>query len=106
MSNVYCRTLDSLRRLEPSLERLIAISPFLTTAFVRVPHPAKGPIAFELFWRETYHDLPQYRPFYPDCLKACLMGLSDVCGGSLAEGLSMGTETQITVRLYEYLNPP
>lgn len=104
MNNVYCRALDSLCRLEPSLERLIAISPFLATAFVRVPHPASGPIAFESFWRGTYHDLPQYRPFYPDCLKACLMGLADVCGGSLGEGLSMGTETQITVCLYNYLN--
>jgi hypothetical protein len=55
-------------------------------------------MAFEFFWRGTYHDLVQYRPFYPDCLKVCLMGFADVCGGSLGVGLSMGTvETQATV---------
>ena len=65
-----------------------------------MPHPAIGPLAFENFWRETYHDLSQYRPFYPDCLKSCLMGFADVYGGSLGEDLSMGTETQMTVRFF------
>lgn len=99
MNDVYCRALDSLPLLEPSLERLLAISPFLASAFVRMPPPALGPMAFEAFWRGTYHELLQYRPFYPDCLKACLMGFADVCGGSLGGGLSIGTETQATVRV-------
>jgi hypothetical protein len=99
VNDVYCRALDRLRGLELSLERLVAISPFLATTFVRVPYPAIGPAAFESFWRDTYHELRQYIPFYPDRLKACLMAIADVCGGSLGEGLSMGNETQTTVWL-------
>jgi hypothetical protein len=99
VNDVYCRALDCMRGLELSLERLIVISPFLATAFVRVPHPALGPVAFEKFWRGTYHELRHYMPSYPDCLKACLMGIADVCGGSVGEGLSMGTDTQTTVWL-------
>ena len=99
VNNVYCRTLDSLRNLQTSLETMIAISPLLASAFVRVPHPAVGPLAFESFWRATYHNLSEYQPFYPDCLKACLMGFADACGGSLGEGLSMGFDSQLTVSL-------
>ncbi|KAG6916033.1 hypothetical protein DXG01_008756 [Tephrocybe rancida] len=89
VQQLYCSTLKLMRDLPHSLETLVAISPFLSSAFGRLSSFAAGPVAFSEFWRETYHGVEDYRSSYPDCLKACLLGLSDAYGGSIAEGLSM-----------------
>ncbi|KAG6829469.1 hypothetical protein H0H92_004431 [Tricholoma furcatifolium] len=82
-----------LRKLPQSLETLIKISPFLSSAFSRQTSAAIGPLSFNEFWRASYHGIGEYRSQYPDCLKACLLGFSDAYGGSIAEGLSMSQET-------------
>ncbi|RDB15276.1 hypothetical protein Hypma_004793 [Hypsizygus marmoreus] len=93
VNQLYCPVLDALLLLERSGENLQAISPFITSAFGGLRQPAIGPLAFHDFWRKTYHGLEEYRPFYPDCLKACLLGFADAYGGSIGEGLSMETES-------------
>ncbi|KAG5351604.1 hypothetical protein C0989_005611 [Termitomyces sp. Mn162] len=89
VQEVYCSTLGLLRELPPSLETLVAISPFLSSAFGRLSSSAIGPLTFNAFWRATYHGIEEYQSSYPDCLRACLLGYSDAFGGSIAEGLSM-----------------
>ncbi|GLB45466.1 hypothetical protein LshimejAT787_2300260 [Lyophyllum shimeji] len=94
VEELYCGTLNLLRNLPRSLETLVAISPFLTSAFGRLTPSAIGPLSFSQFWRATYHGLETYRSSYPDSLKACLQAFSDAYGGSIADGLSY--ETQVT----------
>ncbi|KAF5374095.1 hypothetical protein D9615_008892 [Tricholomella constricta] len=96
VKNLYCDTLSLLRDLPQSLETLIAISPFLSSAFGRLTSSAAGPLAFNEFWRATYHGVEDYRTSYPDCLKACLLGLTDAFGGSIADGLSVNGQSQLT----------
>ncbi|KAG6887993.1 hypothetical protein C0992_009973 [Termitomyces sp. T32_za158] len=85
-----------LRELPPSLETLIAISPFLSSAFGRLSSSAIGPLSFSEYWRGSYHGIEEYTPSYPDCLRACLLGYSDAFGGSIAEGLSMSQGTDLS----------
>ncbi|KAG5644893.1 hypothetical protein DXG03_007445 [Asterophora parasitica] len=94
---LYCVPLDILRNLPRSRETLLAISPFLSSAFGRLTPSAMGPLAFSEFWRATYHGVDEYRPSYPDSLKACLMALTDAFGGSIADGLSINGPSQVTV---------
>ncbi|KAG6889883.1 hypothetical protein C0995_013858 [Termitomyces sp. Mi166 len=93
VQQLYCSTLKLLRELPPSLETLVAISPFLSSAFGRLSSSAIGPLTFNEFWRATYHGIEEYQSSYPDCLRACLLGYSDAFGGSIAEGLSMSQGT-------------
>ncbi|KAG5650106.1 hypothetical protein H0H81_000747 [Sphagnurus paluster] len=94
---LYCGTLDVLRKIPLSAETLVALSPLLSAGFGRLTLSAMGPLAFADFWRATYHGIEEYRASYPDCLKACLLGLADAYGGSLADGLSAHGESQLTV---------
>ncbi|KAG6844468.1 hypothetical protein H0H87_006692 [Tephrocybe sp. NHM501043] len=93
VQGLYCSTLKLLRDIPHSLETLVAIAPFLSSAFGRLSSCAIGPLTFNEYWRATYHGVEEYRSSYPDCLKVCLLGFSDAYGGSIAEGLSLSQGT-------------
>lgn len=97
MTHVYCGILDALRSEKPSLDTLKSISAFLVSAFEHRPPSDVGTLAFNKFWRATYHGIAEYRPFYSELLKACLLGFQDAYGGSIATGLSAYSESQKTV---------
>jgi hypothetical protein len=95
---LYRDSLTILRNLPPSSETLDDIAPFLAAAFEHIPPPALGPLAFESFWRSTYHITNKQQVIYPGRIKLCLKAFDDVFGGDLSVGLSLDTESQITVR--------
>ncbi|KAF9465829.1 hypothetical protein BDZ94DRAFT_1253286 [Collybia nuda] len=96
VTSVYCRTLATLRHQEPTLNTLISISTFLTSGFGRLHEPLIGPLAFEDFWRATYHNIDGLRPHYSESLRNCLLAFSDTWGGSMGDGLSNCSESQKT----------
>ncbi|KAF8636204.1 hypothetical protein AX17_003691 [Amanita inopinata Kibby_2008] len=95
---VYCNTLDRLCYQKPTLELLKALSPFLVAVFnaKQIPEPALGPLAFENFWRATYHEINVFRGSYPEDVKACLKTLSLAWGNSSGGSLVSSSESQKT----------
>jgi hypothetical protein len=75
---LYRHSLSMLQSHTPSLEVLNSLASLFVSVFVRIPPPASGPIAFETFWKETYHGLPQFRDQYPDNIRSCLIAFDDV----------------------------
>jgi len=74
--------------LEPSITILNAIAPFIQSVFVRVR--GHGALAFQTFWRATYHsrlDIP--KKDYPLLIQTCLKAWADFCEDSLADGISI-----------------
>jgi hypothetical protein len=60
-------------------------------------YPPIGPLAFEKFWRKSYHDQPEsFKRLIPEDLKTCLKAWSDHCGDSLAEGLADDTQSTVS----------
>ena len=56
-----------------------------------------GPLAFENFWRKTYHSQPHIKKQIPDNIRVCLKAFSDWRNNSLAEGISLDSQSQSTV---------
>ncbi|KAF9441997.1 hypothetical protein P691DRAFT_779598 [Macrolepiota fuliginosa MF-IS2] len=97
--DIYCTSLITLSRLPPSVNILQDLSPFLVSSFERIGNPPIGPLAFEQFWRTTYHDQHEsLKRLIPDELRICLKAWSDHCGDSLAEGIASGIDSQSTPR--------
>jgi hypothetical protein len=101
ISSFYCDTVQILEAHPPSQDALTALAPFLTSAFVHIPAPAHGPIAFERFWRTTYHArfLGKFGWVCPERIKLCLKALDDVYGGEMMGGISEETESHLSVRV-------
>lgn len=95
--SIYIDSLVKLRNHTPSVETLNSLAPFFTSAFWRMPPPALGPLAFETFWKATYHEKPELLRHIPEKLKASIKGFDDAFGGGLTAGWSHDTESQITV---------
>jgi hypothetical protein len=88
--------------MEPSITILNAIAPFIQSVFVRVR--GQGPLAFQMFWRATYHsrlDIP--KKDYPLLIQTCLKAWADFCEDSLADGISLDSLLLTEVRGYIYL---
>jgi hypothetical protein len=99
---LYCDTLLTLKQQPPSLESLHSIAPFLVSAFVQVPPPALGPLAFEAFWKETYHLMGQVQGSYPVNIKRCLKTYDMVFDDNLAANISSELESQSSVGVCQY----
>jgi hypothetical protein len=97
ITRLYCSSLSVLSGLEPSIDTLQTLEPFLISAFTRIPDPAVGPLAFEDFWRKTYHSQPHIKKQIPDNIRVCLKAFSDWRNNSLAEGISLDSQSQSTV---------
>jgi len=85
--------------MEPSIVILNAIAPFIQSVFVRVR--GHGPLAFQTFWRATYHtrlDMP--KKDYPLLIQTCLKAWADFCEDSLADGISFDSESPSVVGDY------
>ncbi|KAH9851814.1 hypothetical protein C2E23DRAFT_732427 [Lenzites betulinus] len=90
---IYC---DALRRLHDILitpDILAALAHVLFSAFVRVPKPGHGPVAFSEFWAHVHPSLKGTRAAYPDEIKMALYACRDVFGSSHLEDLSFDTES-------------
>lgn len=91
---MYLNSLEVLQPHEPHVEVLVSLTPFLVSSFKRESTKALGPLAFEKFWRSTYHKHPHFSPRYPEQIKLCLRALCDVMGGSLDANLSLDIDVQ------------
>jgi len=94
---IYCASLDKLALLEPSTSILNAIAPFIQSVFVRVR--GHGPLAFQTFWRATYHTRPDIpKEDYPLLIQTCLKAWADFCEDSLADGISLDSTSSSVTR--------
>ncbi|KAF8589093.1 hypothetical protein K439DRAFT_1383673 [Ramaria rubella] len=94
---IYITALDVLKKTTPSSTTLHALTPFLISAFNRIPEPAAGPTAFKNFWSGTYMLLDSSEIDYPEDLKPVLRNVQEAMCASdevFAPGLSQDTETQ------------
>jgi hypothetical protein len=101
---LYCDSLSILRSHVPSVEILQELGPFLAAGFARIPPPSLGPLAFGDFWRATYHGLAQFYSVYPESIIDCLKALDQAfkLEGDLRLGLSLDSDSQLTVRVDSY----
>jgi hypothetical protein len=98
----YENILEVLRKSPPDLPTLHLLAPFLASAFLRIPPPARGPMAFKRFWDDTYKgsnisfsagDAQSYPPKIRECLKA----FHEVFGGDPPTGITFGSSQTTTV---------
>lgn len=78
----YSNALDILKSVPISSHTLEELSPFLSSAFVRVPAPALGPQAFRAFWRAIS---PALNPsnHIPHAINECLQIVRDFFGDDM-----------------------
>jgi len=98
----YETVLDVLRKSPPDLPTLHLLAPFLASAFVRIPPPARGPMAFKRFWDDAYKgsnisfstgDAQRY----PSEIRGCLKAFHEVFGGDPPTGITFGSSQATTV---------
>ena len=98
----YENILDVLHKSPPDLPTLHLLAPFLASAFVRIPPPARGPMAFKRFWDDTYKgsnisfsagDAQRY----PSEIRSCLKAFHEVFGGDPPTGITFGSSQTTTV---------
>ena|ERR1700720_570200 len=102
--SLYTDSLAKLHHHPLSVEYLQILVPFLTSCFVRIPPPALGPLAFQTFWKATYHGKQEFLRDMPAKLKVCINAFDDAFGGDLAIGLSHDTESLSVVSLSTFLS--
>ncbi|KAI0826919.1 hypothetical protein BC628DRAFT_1436598 [Trametes gibbosa] len=90
---IYCDALRRLRDVPITLEILAALAHFLSSAFVHVPKPGHGPVAFSEFWTHVQPSLKGTRASYPEEIKTALYACRDVFGSSHSEDPSFDTES-------------
>ncbi|OJA17222.1 hypothetical protein AZE42_00200 [Rhizopogon vesiculosus] len=91
--SLYSDTLTVLERHPLSLEFLHALESFLATGFSRIVPPAFGPLAFERFWRATYHGRRQFSSGIPVGVMSLLSAFVMVFGGDLLAGVSLESQS-------------
>lgn len=74
------------------MDKLHQLAPFLSSAFVRIPPPALGPLAFKRFWDSTYQGVGSTPRNYPESIKCCLRAYHEVYGGDPPTGITMGSQ--------------
>lgn len=97
MMSLYADSLDELCKQPLSVQFLEDLSPFLASSFTRIPAPALGPLAFQAFWRASYHRKEEFLHDIPARVKVCMKAFDDAFGSDLAIGLSHDSESQSTV---------
>jgi hypothetical protein len=99
----YETILDILHKSPPDLPTLHLLAPFLASAFVRIPPPARGPMAFKRFWDETYKGSnvsfsAEDAQRYPSEIRGCLKAFHEVFGGDPPTGITFGSSQTTTAR--------
>lgn len=101
----YENILKVLHKSPPDLPTLHLLAPFLASAFVRIPPPARGPMAFKRFWDDTYKgsnisfsagDAQRY----PSEIRECLKAFHEVFGGDPPTGITFGSSQTTTVGVH------
>ena len=98
----YENILEILRMSPPDLPTLHLLAPFLASAFVRIPPPARGPMAFKRFWDDTYKGSnisfsAEDSQRYPLEIRGCLKAFHEVFGGDPPTGITFGSSQTTTV---------
>ncbi|OAX38765.1 hypothetical protein K503DRAFT_740676 [Rhizopogon vinicolor AM-OR11-026] len=91
--SLYSDTLTVLERHPLSLDFLHAVESFLAAGFSRIVPPAFGPLAFERFWRATYHGRRQFSSGIPTGVVSLLSAFVMVFGGDLLAGVSLESQS-------------
>ncbi|KAH9891761.1 hypothetical protein C8Q73DRAFT_87371 [Cubamyces lactineus] len=89
---LYCDALKRLRDTTITADALNSLAHFLYSAFVRIPDPCDGPVAFYDFWTHVRPSLEDLRGAYPEEIKTALRACQDVFGGLSSQDLSFDTE--------------
>ncbi|KAG2082816.1 hypothetical protein BD769DRAFT_1543347, partial [Suillus cothurnatus] len=85
---LYSDTLAVLEQHPLSLGFLKSVEFFLAAGFSRIIAPALAPLAFEKFWRATYHGQHQFSLDIPAGVISVLKAFTTVFGGDLLAGIS------------------
>ena len=98
----YETVLGVLHKSPPDLPTLHLLAPFLASAFVRIPPPARGPMAFKRFWDDTYKGSnisfsAGDGQRYPSEIRGCLKAFHEVFGGDPPTGITFGSSQTTTV---------
>jgi hypothetical protein len=98
----YENILEVLHKSPPDLPTLHLLAPFLASAFVRIPPPARGPMAFKKFWDDTYKGSNISfsvgdAQMYPPEIRGCLKAFHEVFGGDPPTGITFGSSQTTTV---------
>ncbi|KAG1822874.1 uncharacterized protein BJ212DRAFT_1477283 [Suillus subaureus] len=83
---LYSDTLAVLERHPLGLDFLNSVEFFLAAGFSRIIAPALAPLAFERFWRATYHGQHQFSSNIPAGVISVLKAFTTVFGGDLLAG--------------------
>lgn len=89
---LYCDALNALRKIPMTSDTLQAFAAFFCSAFVRIPEPATGPLAFCDFWTHIQPSLAHLNGAYPEEIKAALRASHDVLGIDVPSCLSLETD--------------
>ncbi|KAI0667641.1 hypothetical protein C8Q78DRAFT_315288 [Trametes maxima] len=90
---LYCDVLEKLRCVTITSEILSSLAHFLYSAFIRIPDPGRGPVAFYDFWTHVQPSLKHLHGSYPDDIKTALHACHDVFGGISSQDLSFDTDS-------------
>ncbi|KAG2155936.1 uncharacterized protein EDB93DRAFT_1128913 [Suillus bovinus] len=90
---LYSDTLTALERHPLSLDFLNSVEFFLAAGFSRIIAPALAPLAFERFWRATYHGQHQFSSNIPAGVMSVLKAFTTVFGGDLLAGFSSDSQS-------------
>jgi hypothetical protein len=100
---LYSDTLAVLERHPLSLDFLRSVEFFLAAGFSRIVPPALGPLAFERFWRATYHG--RFTSDIPAGVMSLLSAFVMVFGGDLLAGVSLESQSTVCYTKY-FINQP
>ncbi|KAI0766353.1 hypothetical protein BD413DRAFT_481028 [Trametes elegans] len=90
---LYRDALQGLQQITITSETLHSLSRFLYSAFVRIPPPGHGPVAFYEFWRHIQPSLRDMGGAYPEEIKIALRAWHDVLGDPCSQDPSFDTDT-------------
>ncbi|KAF7985574.1 hypothetical protein HWV62_3851 [Athelia sp. TMB] len=97
IANLYSEILIMLAKLPLSTILLQTLGHFLLSGFQgRVPPPAICPLAFEAFWKGTFHNRTEFLNNLPVDIRDCLRAFDIGFGGHLGAGLPPDPESQST----------
>ncbi|KAG2151294.1 hypothetical protein DEU56DRAFT_777115 [Suillus clintonianus] len=94
---LYSDTLAVLERHPLSLDFLNSVEYFLAAGFSRIIAPALAPLAFERFWRATYHAQHQFSSDIPEGVMSVLKVFTTVFGGDLLAGFPSDSQSTTSV---------
>ena len=91
---LYQTTLERLTDYQLASETLEAMTPFLASAFKRMPQPAIGPTAFSEFWDVVWPHVTLHSSRLPEEFKQALRINHNFFGGHIPSEMSSGSQSQ------------